>query len=157
MAAAAARRRERRQARLLHRAPGDTLIRIALDTGQNWRDIVRWNNIDNPNVIEVGQVLRVAPPNVTPWRRRYRRPRRIIVFRPSAHAGVTPASGAACRRRAAAQPPPVPPRRLPRLRRRASPRTGTPPVRRRRSRLHLARRAAPVLAGFDEPRTRAWT
>jgi lipoprotein NlpD len=42
--------------------PGDTLIRIALDTGQNWRDIARWNNIDNPNVIEVGQVLRVIAP-----------------------------------------------------------------------------------------------
>jgi lipoprotein NlpD len=41
---------------------GDTLIRIALEHGQNWRDIVRWNAIDNPNVIEVGQVLRVAPP-----------------------------------------------------------------------------------------------
>lgn len=40
--------------------PGDTLIRIALDTGQNWRDIVRWNGIENPNVIEVGQVLRVT-------------------------------------------------------------------------------------------------
>lgn len=43
--------------------PGDTLIRIALDTGQNWRDIARWNNIENPNVIEVGQVLRVVPPS----------------------------------------------------------------------------------------------
>jgi lipoprotein NlpD len=42
--------------------PGDTLIRIALDSGQNWRDIARWNNIDNPNLIEVGQVLRVIPP-----------------------------------------------------------------------------------------------
>ena len=42
--------------------PGDTLIRVGLDTGQNWRDIVRWNAIDNPNVIEVGQVLRVLPP-----------------------------------------------------------------------------------------------
>jgi lipoprotein NlpD len=42
--------------------PGDTLIRIALDSGQNWRDIARWNNIENPNVIEVGQVLRVIPP-----------------------------------------------------------------------------------------------
>ncbi|MRD45977.1 peptidoglycan DD-metalloendopeptidase family protein [Caenimonas koreensis DSM 17982] len=41
---------------------GDTLIRIALETGQNWRDIARWNNIENPNVIEVGQVLRVVPP-----------------------------------------------------------------------------------------------
>ena len=41
--------------------PGDTLIRIALESGQNWRDIVRWNGIENPNVIEVGQVLRVSP------------------------------------------------------------------------------------------------
>jgi lipoprotein NlpD len=42
--------------------PGDTLVRIALESGQNWRDIARWNNLDNPNVIEAGQVLRVAPP-----------------------------------------------------------------------------------------------
>ena len=42
--------------------PGDTLIRIALDTGQNFRDIVRWNNLENPNLIEVGQVLRIVPP-----------------------------------------------------------------------------------------------
>jgi lipoprotein NlpD len=41
---------------------GDTLIRIGLDSGQNWRDIARWNNLDNPNQLEVGQVLRVAPP-----------------------------------------------------------------------------------------------
>ena len=42
--------------------PGDTMIRIGLDNGQNWRDIVRWNNLENPNLIEVGQVLRVMPP-----------------------------------------------------------------------------------------------
>jgi lipoprotein NlpD len=42
--------------------PGDTLIRVGLDHGQNWRDVARWNAIDNPNLIEVGQVLRVAPP-----------------------------------------------------------------------------------------------
>ncbi len=44
--------------------PGDTLARIALDHGQNWRDIARWNSFENPNVIEVGQVLRVVPPGV---------------------------------------------------------------------------------------------
>jgi lipoprotein NlpD len=44
--------------------PGDTLMRIALENGQAWRDIARWNNIDNPNVLEVGQVLRVVPPGV---------------------------------------------------------------------------------------------
>jgi lipoprotein NlpD len=42
--------------------PGETLARIALDNGQNWRDVARWNNIENPNVIEVGQVLRVIAP-----------------------------------------------------------------------------------------------
>ena len=42
---------------------GDTLIRVGLDNGQNWRDIARWSGVDNPNLIEVGQVLRVAPPN----------------------------------------------------------------------------------------------
>lgn len=44
--------------------PGDTLIRIGLDNGQSWKDLIRWNNIENPNVIEVGQVLRVLPPGV---------------------------------------------------------------------------------------------
>ncbi len=42
--------------------PGDTMIRIGLETGQNWRDLARWNNMDNPNIIEVGQVMRVIPP-----------------------------------------------------------------------------------------------
>jgi lipoprotein NlpD len=42
--------------------PGDTLIRIGLETGQNWRDLARWNSLVNPNVLEVGQVVRVAPP-----------------------------------------------------------------------------------------------
>jgi lipoprotein NlpD len=43
--------------------PGDTLMRVALDSGQSWRDIARWNTLDNPNVLEVGQVLRVVPPS----------------------------------------------------------------------------------------------
>lgn len=42
--------------------PGDSLIRVALENGQNWRDVQRWNGLDNPNLIEVGQVLRVVPP-----------------------------------------------------------------------------------------------
>ena len=46
--------------------PGDTLIRVALETGQNWRDLAAWNNLDNPNLIEVGQVLRVVSPSVDP-------------------------------------------------------------------------------------------
>lgn len=46
--------------------PGDTLVRIALDAGQNWKDLARWNGLDNPNLIEVGQVLRVVAPGVDP-------------------------------------------------------------------------------------------
>ena len=41
---------------------GDTLARIGLESGQNYRDIARWNNVENPNKIETGQVLRVIPP-----------------------------------------------------------------------------------------------
>ena len=41
---------------------GDTLYRIALDSGQNWRDLQAWNSLTNANAIEIGQVLRVQPP-----------------------------------------------------------------------------------------------
>lgn len=41
---------------------GDTLYRIALDNGQDPRDIAAWNNIANPSAIKEGQVLRVIPP-----------------------------------------------------------------------------------------------
>ena len=44
--------------------PGDTLIRIGLENGQNWKDLVKWNNLENPNIIEVGQVLRVIAPGL---------------------------------------------------------------------------------------------
>ena len=46
--------------------PGDTLIRIGMDHGQSGRDIARWNKLDNPNLIETGQVLRVVPPAAEP-------------------------------------------------------------------------------------------
>ena len=36
--------------------PGDKLIRIALDNGQGYRDLARWNALENPDRIEVGQV-----------------------------------------------------------------------------------------------------
>ncbi|MEB0134069.1 peptidoglycan DD-metalloendopeptidase family protein [Actimicrobium sp. CCC2.4] len=41
---------------------GDMLNRIAQEFGQNTRDIVMWNNLTNPNDIQVDQVLRVLPP-----------------------------------------------------------------------------------------------
>jgi lipoprotein NlpD len=41
---------------------GDTLYRIALENGQDYRDIASWNNLVNASSIKEGQVLRVAPP-----------------------------------------------------------------------------------------------
>lgn len=40
---------------------GDTLRRIAELHGREVAELVRWNNLSNPNLIEVGQSLRVAP------------------------------------------------------------------------------------------------
>ncbi|MCM2288450.1 MAG: peptidoglycan DD-metalloendopeptidase family protein [Sulfuritalea sp.] len=40
---------------------GDTLYSIALDHGQDHKEVAAWNNIDNPGVIRIGQRLRVAP------------------------------------------------------------------------------------------------
>ncbi len=42
---------------------GDTLYRIATENGQNYGDLVIWNNLRNANDIKVDQVLRVAPPD----------------------------------------------------------------------------------------------
>ncbi len=44
---------------------GDTLIGISLDHGVAWRDLATWNQIDNPNLIEVDQLIRVRPPGGT--------------------------------------------------------------------------------------------
>ncbi len=78
--------------------PGDTLIRIGLDQGQNWRDIARWNNIENANLIEVGQVLRVVPPGVDP-----------AAAKPAVVAAVTrPVVPPAAAGAASAPPPPAP-------------------------------------------------
>lgn len=78
--------------------PGDTLYRIALDHGQNYRDIASWNNLSNADQIEVGQVLRVVPPpgqSATP------------MLPPSASAPVA-ASGSGAMTPPAAEPTPPP-------------------------------------------------
>ncbi|MEP7058253.1 MAG: peptidoglycan DD-metalloendopeptidase family protein [Caldimonas sp.] len=73
--------------------PGDTLIRIGLDNGQNWKDLVKWNALDNPNVIEVGQVVRVVPPGADPNLAQTRAvPVARVETRPL---GATPAASAA--------------------------------------------------------------
>jgi lipoprotein NlpD len=59
--------------------PADTLIRIGLENGQSHKDIARWNALENPNKIEVGQVLRVIPPVGEP----------IVVAKPVTSGSVT--------------------------------------------------------------------
>ncbi len=68
---------------------GDTLTKIALDHGQAWRDIAKWNGLDNPNVIEIDQVLRVVPPTVEAG------PSRQAANKPGAATGTTTSSAAA--------------------------------------------------------------
>lgn len=41
---------------------GDTLLKIALDNGLDYRELAAWNNVENVNVIRVGQVLRLTAP-----------------------------------------------------------------------------------------------
>jgi lipoprotein NlpD len=41
---------------------GDTLHAIALEHGLDYRELAAWNGIENPNLIRVGQVLRLAAP-----------------------------------------------------------------------------------------------
>jgi lipoprotein NlpD len=45
---------------------GDTLYKIALDNGLDYRELAAWNNIENVNLIRVGQVLRLSPPGEAP-------------------------------------------------------------------------------------------
>ncbi len=42
--------------------PGDTLVRIAAMYNQNWRDLATWNQLSDPDSLEVGQILRLSAP-----------------------------------------------------------------------------------------------
>lgn len=41
---------------------GDTLFRIALDHGLDYRELAGWNGLDDPERVTVGQLLRLKPP-----------------------------------------------------------------------------------------------
>ena len=123
---------------------GDTLIHIALESGQNWRDIARWNNIDNPNVIEVGQVLRVIPPAGVAGTE-------VAVAKPVVPGSVVPSTGApapaASGPRASASAPVVA----------SLPPVNSPPVSAGEDDVPWSwptTGAATVLAGFDEQRNK---
>jgi lipoprotein NlpD len=86
---------------------GDTLIRIGLEHGQGWKDIARWNNLDNANLIEVGQVLRVVPPSAA-GAAVASSTETGVVTRPVASSSVHPASAASAPKPAASGATPVP-------------------------------------------------
>ena len=69
---------------------GDTLLRIGLDHGQSARDLARWNQLDNPNMIEKGQVLRVVPPA----QEVATKPANAVASQPPAAIAAPPASAA---------------------------------------------------------------
>jgi lipoprotein NlpD len=135
---------------------GDTLIRIGLDTGQNWKDLMRWNNMVNPNLIEVGQVIRIVPPGVDPSTAVARpvtsarvEPRPLDA-RPEPRPGsaVAPASAASASAPATVASAVTPTAAQPRETAATAPRDGDDDVN------WTWPAAAPVSAGFDEARNK---
>jgi lipoprotein NlpD len=45
---------------------GDTLFAIAFANSVDFRQLAEWNNLESPDVIRVGQVLRLTPPETGP-------------------------------------------------------------------------------------------
>lgn len=117
--------------------PGDTLVRIALDAGQNWRDVARWNNLSNPNAIEVGQVLRIQPPASAE-----------VVTRPIQQSVVTPTGSASAPPQTASAPASAP------ANPQASASSNAVPAEDEISWAWPAPGNPQVLAGFDEARNK---
>ena len=62
---------------------GDTLYSIALDHGLGYKDLLEWNGIDNPNVIKIGQQLKLISPS---------QPTQVAVVKPSVAVTKLPAN-----------------------------------------------------------------
>lgn len=78
---------------------GDTLYGIALDHGRDYKELAEWNHLDNINLIQVDQLLRVAPPEADGTQ--------VAIAKPVASEGVIevkPASGMAGANVAATEP-----------------------------------------------------
>ena len=74
---------------------GDTLIKIGLESGQSYKDIARWSALENPNRIEIGQALRVVPPEDAVVVKPVAAPKVSSTALPPAGAASTPASSPA--------------------------------------------------------------
>ncbi|MDH5693946.1 MAG: LysM peptidoglycan-binding domain-containing protein, partial [Gammaproteobacteria bacterium] len=57
---------------------GDTLYSIGWKYGQDYRDIARWNSLQQPFTLSQGQWLRVAPPLTEWWETEYPERRRKL-------------------------------------------------------------------------------
>jgi lipoprotein NlpD len=126
---------------------GDTIARIALENGYNWRDIVRWNNLTNADVIEAGQVLRVVPPatDAAAVAKSVPAPGKVETrpLDPRAAPGAVPGAPAAASAPAAPVVAPVA----------SAPNVGSPPVRDGDDDVNwLWPAGGPVIGNFDEAR-----
>jgi lipoprotein NlpD len=63
---------------------GETLYQIAWQHRVDQRDLARWNSLSNPDLIHVGQRLRLAPPAAAVARGAARRPPPPVANRPAA-------------------------------------------------------------------------
>lgn len=129
--------------------PGDTIMRIANEVGRPWRDIVRWNQLGDPNLIEVGQVLRVVPPAAetsTAASSPPPAPRPPVATQTTPGvAAAAPAAAASAAASAAAAPSPVPP---------ATPSATTPPSAGADDVAFIWPASGPLVAGFDEAKNK---
>jgi lipoprotein NlpD len=90
---------------------GDTLYKIAWQHGIDQRDLARWNGIRDPDVIRVGQRLRLTPPAGT--RASPPPPAAATATAPTTSTDAPARSNRGSRRAAAAPPAPPPPPALP--------------------------------------------
>ncbi|AVP57367.1 peptidoglycan DD-metalloendopeptidase family protein [Pulveribacter suum] len=127
---------------------GDTLIRIGLETGQSWKDIARWNNLENANLIEVGQVLRVVAPTVTTAASTVASDTGVVT-RPIAPQGVAAGAAPSAAKPGASAPVPVASAPAP------GPAPATPPAAAGSEDLNFIwPSSGTLLAGFDEARNK---
>jgi len=61
---------------------GDTLYSIALDHGLDYRELDAWNGLSDPNVIRIGQELKLRPPSG--WKQQPETGGDTVVARPAA-------------------------------------------------------------------------
>jgi lipoprotein NlpD len=93
--------------------PGDTLYKIAFQYGLEQTALARWNNISNPDLIYVGQRIRLSPPYPQPRASASQAPGRTAAARPATGTRESDARAPAPRNAPAARNAPAPARAEP--------------------------------------------